>query len=301
MSPRRDLRGRSTNARWISPVAGGTAVVATLLMVLATAGAASPAHAVTIKGPYAGTTALSSATYSNGCGTVAGAKNWNMDFKSGRATWDGSVSSTTGTACSATPGTASEQYTDASIAVTIPISSPATGSGSVELNMWVALNTSIGISATGPCPTTTTTTSNGWVTLGSCDVTASLYLNGAIGVYDATTGGWQLETSNNSPPLTLSVENYSSVDYGCDYSTTGCWSANYTYATVNGFSYNSMGFYANPYWVNGTFTHSNSYELYVWATGADYTDAWGWTSASATSTINFAHGNGAAFRSIIVS
>ncbi|MCI4319747.1 MAG: hypothetical protein L3K23_06425 [Thermoplasmata archaeon] len=189
------------------------------------------------------------------------------------------------------------------LTITWPIAIGTTGAHSIKVNAAYSFNTSVDISYSGKCPTTTSTTSYGTFTSGSCAAYAATGFDGPFYLMD-TTNGSAFASPQNLPPFALTAENSVSIYYGCYNPSYGgiCFSYNSsTYSLLNSYSVPTTGKIPAVFWFNASLNASDSYELVWYGTTDTYAQAYGWPSATAMAHLDFETGpNGVFFHSIVI-
>jgi hypothetical protein len=205
-----------------------------------------------------------------------------------------------GTGCAAGSGYG-YVYNSLTISWAIPIAT--SGHHSIKINAAYSFNTSVAIAFTGPCPTTTSTSSYGTFTSGYCSVSSTMGFQGPLYLMDATNYS-AIASPQNLPPFALSAENTVSIYYGCYSPSYGgtCFSYNSsTYSLKNSYAVPTTGPIPAVFWINGTLNSTHSYVLYWYGSTFTTASASGWPTASAKSHLDFqTGGNGVFFHSIII-
>jgi hypothetical protein len=188
------------------------------------------------------------------------------------------------------------------LTVTAPVHLP-TGTGGVNVS-WSIVGTATdsgGFTGSGACPTVYYNGSYnyGYTWYNYSDAQADCYAYAEVSLYgeaylmDLTTNTafypsnyWNLyNTSGN--------ENFSYTDTAT-YSNSSYWIYNYSYSYANNYSYGPSGALAGnmaPQWfINGTFSHSDQYNVITYLEPSTVSEVNGFTHGHAASSVNFATG-----------
>jgi hypothetical protein len=285
---------RTNYRRRLVGFATGTGVVA-LVAVMALSSFASAGFPGATWAPYTDRS-------SSGCATAqAYPAHWAAASGHGKFKGD-----TTATTCPAYRGGAkTESYGDVygELTVTAPIHLPTgTGGVNVSWNIVVAGSTTGTASTSGGCPVVYY---NGSYNYGytwynysdadsDCGAIGEVSLYGFTYVYDVTTGTYSYASNYwNNAYNTSGIENYSYSD-SYTYSNSSYWIYNGSYSYSANYSYGSAGTLSgtyNPTWfVNGTFTHTDKYNVITEIEPSMDAEVYGYASGHATAALNMASG-----------
>ena len=151
------------------------------------------------------------------------------------------------------------------------------------------------------CPTTTYSASynfgytwyNYTDTYGFCDVSSEFDIYGFAYLYDMTSGSYFYPSNYWSGMFNYSyTENYS-YNYAVNYSNSSYWAYNYSYSYAfngtGGTPGTFVGTVAPQWFVNGTFSSTDSYQVITYVGASQYSSVEGFAgSGHASTSINMA-------------